>query len=611
MAARRLRRKTKKWLELTRRKRHRKKEGGKKRKKIKLPKEPRAEYPVRPDYGLVGAQAPMPMDPLTQMMNMTREAYVNPRKRHLLPRMQQNLWNMTRAQLPGTYQSTTPMDAPILSAAEARQLSTARHDSRPQADGSQAAAASMARTFGERDHVLDPRPGPMPGAPVYERPQPEPRDQPETEIFLADVVNRQVDDVFREVAFRLVDTMGLEVGTPSDRYQITLVNPKTKDRVTFDDEEFREAVAFIADVESRNVTALDPESKTAQLLFLFSRPDPRTWLRRWVGGRLPDDIRHEDARTVQDNLRAWTTLQERLNWVRDEVTPVTSAPEVRSWLQTLTLGMAGRPSAAVTAERLAGAVPGPQRGEVTDLLKGMRAAGLMSWTDSAQMVDGATGETLTNTNLYNILNNMFSPQSRGHPTHYVPTGLDQFVEKTMELQRQRGQVSTEVVRAVEAAAATNGQRRWTQRQDRDGTWVSLTRLWNLFRSVFPLARMGIPSVIVFIQAMQSMNLVDFSWHAWLGRMQVALGVGGQNSLAVAAETWAEPILTLMDNMTGGVMRGPVQNLITHNSQHIGTTIGAAVGSTIGSALTNMCLLAGAIGAWAMRWFRAGQVPAIA
>ena len=93
----RLRRKTKKGLELTRKKRHRKKEGAKKRKKNKLPMEPRAEYPVRPDYGLVGAQAPM--DP---MMNMMREAYVNPRKHHLLPHMQQNLWNTTRAQLPSS-----------------------------------------------------------------------------------------------------------------------------------------------------------------------------------------------------------------------------------------------------------------------------------------------------------------------------------------------------------------------------------------------------------------------------------------------------------------------------------------------------------------------------
>jgi hypothetical protein len=106
----------------------------------------------------------MPVDPITQMINMTKEAYANPRKRHLLPRMQQNLWNMTRAQMPGTYQSNTPMDAPVLSTAEARQLSSARTDSRP--TPTPAPASYIPHS--------DVRPGPIPGTPIYERPPPAP-----------------------------------------------------------------------------------------------------------------------------------------------------------------------------------------------------------------------------------------------------------------------------------------------------------------------------------------------------------------------------------------------------------------------------------------------------
>jgi hypothetical protein len=175
------------------------------------------------------------------------------------------------------------------------------------------------------------------------------------------------------------------------------------------------------------------------------------------------------------------------------------------------------------------------------MLKGMKDAELISWTDSAQMVDGATGEIVTNSNLYNILNNVFNPSSRGHPTRYVPTGLDEFVDKMMEWQRERGIVPDEVVLAVEAVAA-NGQRRWTMRQDRDGTWVSLTRLWNLLRDAFPLARMGINNLSVFIQVMQTLGLVNFAWHAWLGRMQMAAGMGTRTPWRSLARVGRNPYL---------------------------------------------------------------------
>jgi hypothetical protein len=42
-------------------------------------------------------------------------------------------------------------------------------------------------------------------------------------------------------------------------------------------------------------------------------------------------------------------------------------------------------------------------------------------------------------------------------------------------------------------------------------------------------------------------------------------------VAVIGESWAEPILTFLDNMTGGVFRVPVENFITNNSQYIGYT----------------------------------------
>jgi hypothetical protein len=138
------------------------------------------------------------------MINVTKEAYANPRKRHLLQGLQKKLLDMTRAQMPGTYQSNTPMDAPILSSAEARQLASARTDSKPASNPGVAASY-----LPQRDHVRDPRPGPIPGEPIYGQPTPALRDEPETAIFLHDVVDRQMDDVFHEVAAPGVD-VGLE-----------------------------------------------------------------------------------------------------------------------------------------------------------------------------------------------------------------------------------------------------------------------------------------------------------------------------------------------------------------------------------------------------------------
>jgi hypothetical protein len=148
---------------------------------------------------------------------------------------------------------------------------------------------------------------------------------------------------------------------------------------------------------------------------------------------------------VRDNVRAWTALQERLNWLREKIEPITSTPPVRSWLQTLTLGMAGRPNEEVTAERLAAGVPLAQRNSVIELLNGMRAERLISWNEAGQLINGENGHVIINSNLYNIISNLFNPAnsqvSAGRNFHYVPTGADEFVEKMMEYRRRNGQIA--------------------------------------------------------------------------------------------------------------------------------------------------------------------------
>jgi hypothetical protein len=260
------------------------------------------------------------------------------------------------------------------------------------------------------------------------------------------------------------------------------------------------------------------------------------------------------------------------------------------------------------------------------MLTEMNNNGLVAWTDSAQMMIG--GHTLTNTNLYNIISHYFAPEPGDHATRYMPTGLDEFAQKVAQWESEGGRLPNDVVRAVESV---NGRRRWTMRRDGDGNWVSLTRLWNIYRNVFPLARWGINNLGMFVKVMQVLGLVNFGWHAWFGRMEVAMGTGNKNGVTTFAETVAEPILSHFDNITGGEYRAPVQNFIDQNHQTIGTVLTTAATSTalatipparragwsaitsLGSlgrdavvgAVTTLAGLATAIAAWAQNRYGAG------
>jgi hypothetical protein len=529
------------------------------------------------------------MDPMQRMIDMTKEAYVDPRKRALLPRMQQQLWDMTRAQLPGTYQSNTPMNDPVISDAQARLFSTARDDAhfRPETNNS----AVLNRMVGRRDPVHGARPGEIAGAPVYEQPAPTAHDAPDTQLFLANVINRQKDDVFREVSYKIIDGMGLKVGMPSDDMRLTLVNPKTKNSVTFDEREFIQAVAFIADRKRTMAIDINPESKTAQLLHLFSHPDTRSRLRRWFGGELPGDIPPNKFKVIIDQNKAWIALQDRLNWLRKELRVVTGAPPVRSLVNTLSLGILDKPGDGVTPERLAQVVPPAERAKLAELLSGMREKNILDWNDQAEMIDGATKHRMKGTNLYNILSNLFDPGnstvSQGHNFTYVATGSDEFVQKLMEYRQVNGQLSAEVVAAAERASQGKAIS-WTTRVV-NGTAVSLVKMWRIYSTALKLAGTAAITLTAFVAAMQSMGLVDFEWHAWYSWVCLILGIGNQNAVTVYSEGMLAPILNYVDQLTGYKIRAPVQGFISSNSQLIGQGIVASFVS-----------MAGMIAAWAKR-----------
>jgi hypothetical protein len=274
---------------------------------------------------------------------------------------------------------------------------------------------------------------------------------------------------------------------------------------------------------------------------------------------------------------------------------------VRSWLNTLSFGFLDKPEQGVTAERLAGAAPAPYKKEVAAMLTDMRDQGFISWNDSAQLIVG--GNTLINTNLYNIISNYFVPIDGLHHARYSPTGLDEFASKVAEWQARGGRIPSAVVRAVEEV---NGQKMWTARRDKDGKWVSLIQMWRVFRRNLPLAVWGITSLGYFLYVMQSMDLISFSWHSWFSSVQASMGL--KHPVTASLEKVALPVLDAFDEMTNQTYRSDIQNWFDTYDKEIGTTVttfaGSAV-STIGMGLIKgamgvMVALATAIAGWATR-----------
>jgi hypothetical protein len=202
---------------------------------------------VGPDYAYhAGMQQPMepPMaDPFQQAIASVNQARTNPRYRHLLDARQKRLNMMTQMRLPESHQTGTPLDIPALTSAEAYRIHERRQPAMERYGGVARESSSSSQypsSITEGSHRQGPPPPPRPADSGYGPPpapvageavivhdKPPPRDKTEFGVFLEKSVQNEGNDVFREVAFRIIDDSNLQVAEPTDDGKMALHNPRT------------------------------------------------------------------------------------------------------------------------------------------------------------------------------------------------------------------------------------------------------------------------------------------------------------------------------------------------------------------------------------------------
>lgn len=330
-----------------------------KRKKSKPPKESVSDSNV-PSMPVVGAdygamqQQPFPpqmADPFQQAVAAVNQARTNPKYRHLLDARQRCLNMMTSMRLPEAHQTGTPMDIPVLSLAEAYHI----HNRMPSAMSTRAAAQQMApspipasvanapmggpaRLNEPPDSGYGPAPRVRAGEPIVVHEKSAPRDSEEIGVFLEKAVQNEPDDVFREVAFRIIDDAELQVADPSGRDVLALHNPAKKKTVHMNVDEFKAAVAFIVDPKEPVVEDLPEKSKTIELLELMNSKR-RSRLHRYFFPTPPENtIPDSELASAEEIFQTKVALQAKVQYLREKLRPLTLVRPVTSWWQTLSLG---------------------------------------------------------------------------------------------------------------------------------------------------------------------------------------------------------------------------------------------------------------------------------
>uniref|UniRef100_X2ABG6 Uncharacterized protein n=2 Tax=Capitella teleta TaxID=283909 RepID=X2ABG6_CAPTE len=120
------------------------------------------------------------------------------------------------------------------------------------------------------DSGYGPPPVPVAGEPVIVHDKPPPRDKTEFGVFLERSVQNEGNDVFREVAFRIIDDSNLQVAEPTDDGKMALHNPRTGRSVEMGVDEFKKAVVFLCDPSAPLVTTLPYDGKTVELIQLVN-----------------------------------------------------------------------------------------------------------------------------------------------------------------------------------------------------------------------------------------------------------------------------------------------------------------------------------------------------
>lgn len=489
----------------------------------------------------------MAPDPVQEMIKKVNYIRGNHRLRHLRDPHQRRLNAMLQTQLPMEHQAGTEMSIPVLSRAEAVRLHQPReknvyeeHSFKPPPQPS----AATPNPFPVRQNKAPIIP--FAGQPLIRHDTPHPRDSSETNAFLERAVQREPNDGFREVAFRIIDSSKLVLQNPHHADSILLHNPRTNKSLRMTSDEFTQAVAFIShtDFPPPEVVDVPPNSKTIKLLELMNNKPPG-FFRRVMMRRTPDGIPLEeiDSWDFEKEYNAKVALQEKLNYLRQELKPTTSMPCVKTWLETLSLGLLNyreeRDEGGVipSIETVVSSAPVQWRKEARQMLTTLKDNNILVWDSKGRLRDPMNKTTIVNSNIYNIIKNLFDENSaynQDHLSKYEPTGLIEVVNKYLSI--DDGQVP-DADRQQMYQNRANG--RWSMRNCNARTYNLVTMFKTLARYL-PYIIMLCGGMKGFVQLMLSCSNMTFSWFAYLYDWLTVMGVGNKETKAVI--DLLEPVL---------------------------------------------------------------------
>lgn len=234
---------------------------------------------------------------------------------------------------------------------------------------------------------------------------------------------------------------------------------------------------------------------------------------------------------------------------------------------------------------VAQSAPKNRRQEVVELLQAMTEDGLVSWNADGALMDPLRKTTLVNTNIFNIINNLYtlnSPATAQHISKYEPTGLT-FVEKIMEMAQQNGKIPPAVRDAIRKA----GNTRWTERKS-NGRVYNLVRMFAIFMQYLPGMYMIFGTLHTFLPIILAMKPMSWSWFAYLYDWMSVVGKGNVitaymvNALRPLADAISEYLPALA---------GPAQGVVVRYGESIPETI-------VQTGVQFAMYLATAIMAWA-------------
>ncbi|ELU01190.1 hypothetical protein CAPTEDRAFT_189819 [Capitella teleta] len=377
---------------------------------------------------------------------------------------------------------------------------------------------------------------------------------------------------------------------------MALHNPRTGRSVEMGVDEFKKAVIFLCDPSAPLVTTLPYDGKTVELIQLMNpRPSGKV-----VNYFFPPPAKGEmpikDMGDKKEHFNALTALQTKVNFLRESLKPLTSMPAAKNWTQTLTFGMLGNPpDSTPTALTVSKAAPPNRQVEARRLLEALTDNVLVSWNEKGALVDPRNKTTLQNTNVYNIIRNLYSinsPATAAHISRYKPTGLTFFVDRIMKLTADNGDIPKEVVDSIRNTGriATG---RWTEREC-NGRRYNLLKMFSTLTSFVPKLLTVFKSVEIFIAIMLTLGPISWSWFCYGYDWLASIGV--TNRLTAYGLNTVRPLLEKIDGALPVEVVSAAQGAIVAYRDQIPMTVLQTVMAMTASAAT-------AIFTWAMYTLR--------